>query len=149
MMVPRRRSSLNHRLSPSGNFPIAPGTFASTKFGGTLTMSAANTYSGTTNVLGGVFTLNGPAGALQSTAAVNVSGNATSNLGDSTAGNGLANRINTAANLTLGGTVGAGSLAVVRGSTVANSQTLAFLSDPKARRRPSGSMKRATCWRSV
>ena len=112
----------------SGILGNGSGTLALTKSGaGTLTMSAANTYSGTTNILGGSFTLNGAAGALQSTAAVNVSGNATLNLGDSTAGNGRADRINTAASLTLGGTAGAGSLAVVRGSTTANSQTLASL----------------------
>ena len=101
---------------------------------GSLTLTASNSYSGATNFSGGTLTVNGAAGRLANTTAVTLSGGAVLNLGDATAGNGIANRINTGASLTLGGISGAGqtnssngTLSIVNGSTVANSQSFTSL----------------------
>jgi len=117
------------------NGPVGDGNqgYGITKFGnGSLTLTGSSSYGGATAFNGGTLTVNGAAGKLANTSAVTISGGAVFNLGDATAGNGLANRINPAALLTLGGTSGAGQTAsnnatftLVNGSTVPNSQSLA------------------------
>ena len=79
---------------------------------GGATLQGANTFAGPTIVQSGLLNLNGAAGTLANTSAVSVVGGAIFNLGDATAGNGLANRINSAAPLTLGDSTGAGSLTI-------------------------------------
>ncbi|RBP39137.1 putative secreted protein with PEP-CTERM sorting signal [Roseimicrobium gellanilyticum] len=72
---------------------------------GTLTLSAANTYNGTTTVQQGALNLDGIAGSLAGTSAVTITGGASFRNGSATAAtnNGVTNRINSAATLTLGG----------------------------------------------
>ncbi|MEI6676256.1 MAG: autotransporter-associated beta strand repeat-containing protein [Verrucomicrobiota bacterium] len=107
---------------------IVSGAGGLTKSGaGTLTLTAADTFSGVATVNLGTLTLNGGAGTLANTTGLTVTGGGIFNLGDATAGNGLPNRINNAATLTLGGSTGAGTFTLVRGSTTANSQSLASL----------------------
>jgi len=107
---------------------VLAGTAGLTSTGaGVLTLTGSNIFSGTTTVSAGTLTLNGAAGQLAITTGLTVTGSATFNLGDAGAANGLANRINTAATLTLGGTTGAGTFSVVEGSTLANSQSFASL----------------------
>lgn len=123
-------------IAGSGNTTLSgivgdgSGTVALTKSGnGTLTMTAANTYSGTTSILGGSLQLGGASGSLANTAAVNVA-SGTFVAGDSTAAtnNGVTNRINSAATLSLGGGGAAATFqlnAAAAGGT--HSQTLASL----------------------
>ena len=116
---------------------IVSGTANVTKVGaGAVGFNAANTFTGTLNVSDGNLTsgtagtginVNGVGGRFVNVTGVTLAGGGVMNLGDATAANGLADRINTAASLTLGGSSGGGNLIVVRGSTVANSQSLTAL----------------------
>jgi len=102
------------------------GTVALVKAGtGTITLTGSNTFTGVTTLTAGTLAVNGALGALANTTALTVQGGGTFQLGDAT--NGLANRLNTAATLTLGGTSG-GIFTLFRGNaTTANSQTLTSL----------------------
>lgn len=72
---------------------------------GLLQLTAANTYSGATTVSGGTLSVSGAGGGLANTSGVVVNNGGILQNGSSTAANnnGVANRINTAATLTLGG----------------------------------------------
>lgn len=93
----------------------------------TLTLSGVNTFAGAATVNQGTLVLNGAVGTLSAISGLTLTGGSTFYLGDTTAGNGLVNRVNTAATLTLGGASGGGTLSVVRGSTTANSQSFVSL----------------------
>ncbi len=91
-------------------------------------LTGANTYTGATIVEGGTLTLAGASGQLTGTSAVTVEGGASLVLGDS---NGVTNRINPSANLTLGGSYVDpttpslnGTLIVSKASSGNNNQTL-------------------------
>jgi fibronectin-binding autotransporter adhesin len=92
---------------------------------GLFQLTAANTYSGTTTVSGGTLSVAGAAGTLASTTAVAVNNGATFQIGSSVGANnnGLANRINSAATLTLGG----GTASLMSAATGAHTQSLASL----------------------
>ena len=99
----------------------------------TWSLTANNTYTGTTLVSGSATALNvnGAAGQLSGTTALTVNSGGKFNLGD--AANGLANRVNTAATLALGGsatstsTSANGTFTIFRGAATANSQSLVSL----------------------
>lgn len=92
---------------------------------GTWTLTGNDTYSGSTTINGGVLNLSSATGNMTGTTSVNVSSGGTFNVGDT--GNGVANRINTSATLTLGGGNGGGTFNLLRGSTTTGDQTLASL----------------------
>ena len=102
---------------------------AKTGAGGTLTLTGNNTYTGATTVAAtstvGIMNVNGASGALSGTSSLTINAFATFNLGDAT--NGLANRINPNASLTLGSDLGYGYLTVYRGSATSNNQTFTSL----------------------
>jgi len=86
-----------------------------TKLGaGTLTLSATNTYAGPTVVSSGTLQIGGTSGMLTGTGAVTVAPFATLLVGDSTAANnnGIVNRINPAAALSLGGAAGGATVSM-------------------------------------
>ena len=91
---------------------------------GSMTFQGNSTYGGATTISSGTVAVNGTGGRLASTPSIVVLGGATLQLGD--ASNGLANRLNQSAPLTLGGSNG-GILTVFRGPATANSQALASL----------------------
>ena len=97
---------------------------------GTETFAGANIYTGATVVNKGTLLLGGTAGALTATTAVTVNGGGTLTVGDTTTAannNGVNNRINTAATLTLGGGAGGGTLTVAAPATGSVSQSLPSL----------------------
>ena len=107
-------------LNAGGTFPGVitdhnnggTGTVGVTKVGtGNEVLNGPNTYTGATNVYGGILSLNGAFGALANTTSVTVSG-AALNVGDNYFA--LNNRINPTASLTLGGSNGAGSFTTYR-----------------------------------
>ena len=98
-----------------------------TKLGaGTLTLSATNTYVGPTTVTSGTLQIGGTAGMLAGAGNVTVGALATLVIGDSTAANnnGIVNRINPAAALSLGGTAGGATVSMAVPATT-TSGTLA------------------------
>jgi fibronectin-binding autotransporter adhesin len=108
---------------------VVSGTANINKVGaGTIGLNAANTFTGSVTISEGGMNLNGLNGRLTNATALTVAGSGTINIGDATAANGVANRINTAAPLTLGGAAGGGgNVSIVRGSTAANSQSFTTL----------------------
>lgn len=102
--------------------------YSLTKTGaGALTLTGASTYTGATVVNGGTLNVNGASGALSGTSGVTVAGG-TLAVGVGS-GVGVANRINSAAGLTLGGSGGNGSLQILAGATgPLNSQAFSSLS---------------------
>jgi fibronectin-binding autotransporter adhesin len=76
----------------------------------TLVLTGSNTFTGSTLVNAGTLRIAGPTGRLGATTAVSVSGGTLIN-GDATAAtnNGISNRINSSASLTLGGSAGGGT----------------------------------------
>ncbi|MEI6676658.1 MAG: autotransporter-associated beta strand repeat-containing protein [Verrucomicrobiota bacterium] len=102
------------------------GSFGFAKLGGSiLYLTAANSFSGTTNVNAGTLTLSGAAGALANTSAVTVSGGTL--ISGTTADAATTNRINSAATLTLGGTNGAGTFTLTKPTAGTCTQTFASL----------------------
>ena len=91
-----------------------------------LTLSGTSTYAGATTISAGVLNLSGVDGKLTGTSAVTVSGG-TFNEGDTLVDPGVADRVNTASALTLGGTNGGGNFNLLRGSTTPGSQSFASL----------------------
>lgn len=79
---------------------------------GVLQLTTANSYTGATNVSGGTLSMAGTAGTAPATSAVFVNGAGILQIGSSTAGNNnaVANRLNSAAALTLGGGNGGGTV---------------------------------------
>jgi autotransporter-associated beta strand protein len=121
-------------LTKNGNWALSTATslsggLSNTSVGGNLTLSANNTYTGATTVSVGTLQVSGAAGALSGTTGLTVNGNAQLINGDSTTANnnGVNNRINSAATLTLGGTGGAGTFTMGVGTTGTNAQTLTSL----------------------
>lgn len=113
-------------LSVSG---VVSGNFNLNKVGvGSVGFNQANTVQGTLTAGEGNLNINGALGSFQNITGVVVTGSAALNIGDGTAANGLADRINTSAGLTLGGANGGGNLVALRGSTVASSQSFTTLS---------------------
>ncbi|MCF7784488.1 MAG: autotransporter-associated beta strand repeat-containing protein [Prosthecobacter sp.] len=96
---------------------------------GLLQVTAADTYSGTTTSSGGTFSVTGTLGALTSTTALIVNHGGILQDGSSTAANNnsVANRINTAATLTLGDTIGGGTFTLMSAATGSHTQDLASL----------------------
>lgn len=100
------------------------------KGAGRLYLFGANTYSGTTTVREGELSVNGAAGTLSATTALVVSGGGSLVDGSLTAANnnGVSNRINTAATLTLGDSNGGGSFSLLTpASGFSHMQTLESL----------------------
>lgn len=96
---------------------------------GLLQVTAANTYSGTTTSSGGTLSVTGTLGALTSTTALIVNHGGIFQDGSSTTANnnGLANRINTAATLTLGDATGGGTFTLMSAAAGSHTQSLASL----------------------
>ena len=92
-------------------------------------LTGASTYTGATSVSGGTLTLAGTAGSLASTGAVTVSDGATLTAGDTTVANnnGVNDRINPLAPLTLGGGSGGGTFTLYKPATGDITQSLASL----------------------
>ncbi|MGB8852837.1 MAG: autotransporter-associated beta strand repeat-containing protein, partial [Pirellulales bacterium] len=103
-----------------------------TKVGaGTQVFTGSSSFTGPTSVQAGVLTLAGTAGRIAGTSGVTVAGGGSLLNGDATAANnnGVTNRINPAAVLTLGGTLGAGSYSqYAPAASNTHSQSLAGLS---------------------
>jgi autotransporter-associated beta strand protein len=95
---------------------------------GALTLTANNTYMGPTTSLMGAINVNGAAGQLSGTSAVTIAGGGNLSLGDAT-NQGITNRINSSAPLTLGSTTGGGGLVIFRNAaaTTPNSQSFPSL----------------------
>jgi autotransporter-associated beta strand protein len=118
-------ATLSGGVSISGNIGSNVQNLANTSQG-IITLSGTDSYTGTTTISTGAISVNGTGGALTATTAVTVDGGGVFNIGDQT--NGVANRINTAATLTLGDSTGGGSLVLFRGNAGnANSQSFASL----------------------
>jgi len=96
---------------------------------GLLQVTAANTYSGTTTISGGTFSVAGTIGALSSTTALFVNHGGILQDGSSTTANNnsVANRINTAATLTLGDASGGGTFTLMSAAAGSHTQSLASL----------------------
>ncbi len=86
---------------------------------GTQAFNGANTYSGATIISRGTLALGGTAGSLANTSAVTVNGVATLAVGDPAVANnnGINDRINSAASLTLGGGGGGGTFTLYTPAT--------------------------------
>lgn len=96
---------------------------------GQLSLLASNTYTGATIVKGGSLLVTGTDGRLMGTSGVFVSGG-TFQIGSPTAtsNNGVVDRVNTAASITLGGSEGTGALVLAAAAAGnAHSQTLSGL----------------------
>lgn len=107
----------------SGSVGDGGSGFSITKTGGqTLSLTNANTYSGTTTVSQGTLSLTG-SGTLSNTSEVVVSGG-TFSVGDTAASS---NKISTSAGLTLGGPGGGGTFTLVAPSSGTTTQTFASL----------------------
>jgi autotransporter-associated beta strand protein len=100
---------------------VISGGFGLTKAGsGTLTLQSANTYSGDTVINAGIVNVNGVSGALVNTSGIAVN-RASLVIGDTA--NALANRINDAATVTLGG----GTLTLQGKNSAATTETIGTL----------------------
>ncbi|MBN8418414.1 MAG: autotransporter-associated beta strand repeat-containing protein [Verrucomicrobia bacterium] len=97
--------------------------------GGLMQVTLANSYSGTTTTNGGTFSVAGATGALTNTTALIVNRGGILQDGSSTTtnNNGVANRINTAATLTLGDATGGGTFTLMSAAAGAHTQSLAGL----------------------
>lgn len=115
----------NSVLAVSGGIGDGGNGYSLTKAGaGTLTLNGANTYSGATVLLRGTLNLTAATSTLLNTSGVTINGGVL-NLG-TTSGAGMANRINSAASLSLGGS---GILSLNAGATgPVNSQSFVSLS---------------------
>ena len=102
------------------------GAFNITKVGaGAVGFNQTNLGTGTLTVAEGSMNVNGVNGRFTNVPSIAVNGSGTLNIGDATAGNGVANRFNPAATISLGS--GGGNIVILRGSTVANSQSFVSL----------------------
>lgn len=115
-------TSLGVIVSGSGGSLVKTG-------GGLLFVTAANSYSGTTTTSGGTFSVAGTAGALTSTTALIVNRGGIFQDGSPTTANNnsVANRINTAATLTLGDATGGGTFTLMSAAAGSHTQSLASL----------------------
>lgn len=93
---------------------------------GLLQLTTASTYSGVTTATGGTFSVAGAGGMLTSTTAIIVNNGAVFQNGSSNTPNndGVSNRINPAATLTLGGATGGGTFNLMSASTTTHTQDL-------------------------
>ncbi len=93
---------------------------------GLLQLTTASTYSGITTAAGGTFSVAGAGGMLTGTTAIIVNNGAVFQNGSSNTLNndGVSNRINPAATLTLGGANGGGSFNLMSASTSTHTQDL-------------------------
>lgn len=111
-------TTISAEISGAGGSLVKTGT-------GLLQLTTGNSYTGSTTVSGGTLSVSGTAGALNGTTAVVVNGGGILQNGSSTAAsnNGLANRINSAATLTMGG----GTFNQISAATGAHTQSLVSL----------------------
>lgn len=92
---------------------------------GLMQLTSASTYTGATTVSGGTLSVSGTGGSLANTASLVIDNSGTLQIGSSTPSNnnGVSNRINPAATLTLGG----GTVSVISAATGGIAQNLASL----------------------
>lgn len=97
---------------------------------GQLTFSGDAAYTGITTIREGILAVTGTAGRLSGTTSVVVSGGGTLHVGSGTAtsslNNGIANRINPAASLTLGGADAYGGNVILAAAATANTHAQTF-----------------------
>lgn len=92
---------------------------------GLMQLTSASTYTGATTVSGGTFSVSGTGGSIANTTSLVIDNSGTLQIGSSTPSNnnGVSNRINPAATLTLGG----GTVSVISAATGGIAQNLASL----------------------
>lgn len=101
-----------------------------TAIGPNLNFTGSSAFTGATTISGGQARLSGASGRFMNTSGLTVNGNGGFILGDATAAtnNGVTNRINSAAGLTLGGANGAGTFTMATpAASSTSSQTFASL----------------------